>query len=113
MSDRTAANSTNGQGGPGDHNGNRQTESASENAARSRDLPTSLNNEHNNDSSQRCQHICQQQLDLHYYRKFLEDLVVVVRDANSDSVARLISLIRSGASNEEIHSALQRVQADS
>ncbi|KAJ5506118.1 hypothetical protein N7453_005075 [Penicillium expansum] len=106
MSDRTAANSTNGQGGPGDHNGNRQTESASENAA-------SLNNEHNNDSSQRCQHICQQQLDLDYYRKFLEDLVVVVRDANSDSVARLISLIRSGASNEEIHSALQRVQADS
>ncbi|KGO65683.1 hypothetical protein PITC_007990 [Penicillium italicum] len=95
MSDHTAANSTNGQGGPG----NRQPESASENAAR-------LNIEHSSDSAQHRQ----QQLDLNYYRKFLEDLVAVMRDAHSDSVAQLVSLIRSGASNQEIYNALQRVQ---
>ncbi|KAJ5375203.1 hypothetical protein N7517_007209 [Penicillium concentricum] len=100
MSDRTAANSTNGHGSPGDRSGGRQTElSGRENAS-----------EHTNDSPERRQEIRQQEVDLNYYRKFLEDLVSVVRDAHSESVSRIISLIRSGASNEEIHVAIQRVQ---
>ncbi|CRL29083.1 unnamed protein product [Penicillium camemberti] len=103
MSDRTAANSTNGQGGQGGRNEVRQTESTNENAAR----------EHNNDSPERRQQIHQQELDLNYYRKFLEDLVAVMRDAHSDSVAQLVSLIRSGASNEDIHNTLRRVQDES
>ncbi|EKV04529.1 hypothetical protein Pdw03_0523 [Penicillium digitatum] len=102
MSDRTAENSTNGQGGPGD----RQPESASE-------IPASQNSEHSSDSPQHRQQICQQETDLNYYRKFLEDLVAVMRDAHSDSVAQLVLLIRSGASNEEIHLALQRVRDES
>ncbi|KAJ5598117.1 hypothetical protein N7537_008201 [Penicillium hordei] len=100
MSHRTAANS-NGQG-QGDRNEVRQTESTSENAA-------SLNSEHNNDSAE----TRQQELDLDYYQKFLEDLVAVMRDAPSDSVARLVLLIRSGASNEDIHNAIRRVQDES
>ncbi|KAJ5202549.1 hypothetical protein N7449_004628 [Penicillium cf. viridicatum] len=103
MLNRTAANSTNGQGGQGDRNEVRQTESTSENAA-------SLNSEHNNDSPEHRQQIRQQEHDLNYYRRFLEDLVAVMRDAHSDSVARLVLLIRSGASNEDIYNALRRVQ---
>ncbi|KAJ5699936.1 hypothetical protein N7536_002949 [Penicillium majusculum] len=106
MPNLNAANSINGQGGQGDRNEVRQTESTSENAAR-------LNSEHNNDSHERRQQIFQQELDLNYYRKFLEDLVAVMREAHSDSVAQLVSLIRSGASKEEIHNTLQRVQDDS
>ncbi|KAJ5962257.1 hypothetical protein N7501_007198 [Penicillium viridicatum] len=102
MSDRTAANPTNGQGGQGG-NEIRQTESTSENAA-------NLNSEHNNDSLERRQQIRQQELDLNYYRRFLEDLVAVMRDAHSDSVAQLLLLIRSGASNEDIRNTLRRVQ---
>ncbi|KUM58217.1 hypothetical protein ACN42_g8937 [Penicillium freii] len=109
MSDRTTANPTNGQGGQGS-NEIRQTESTSENAA-------NLNSEHNNDSPERRQQIRQQirqqELDLVYYRKFLEDLVAVMRDAHSDSVAQLVLLIRSGASNEDIHNTLRRVQDES
>lgn len=75
--------------------------------------PPSLNSEHNHDSHERRQQILQQELDLNYYRKFLEDLVAVMREAHSDSVAQLVSLIRSGASKEEIHNTLQRVQDDS
>lgn len=75
--------------------------------------PPSLNSEHNNDSHERRQQILQQELDLNYYRKFLEDLVAVMREAHSDSVAQLVSLIRSGASKEEIHNTLRRVQDDS
>ncbi|OQE13614.1 hypothetical protein PENFLA_c045G05252 [Penicillium flavigenum] len=104
MPDLTAAHSTNGQGDPADRNGVRQTNSVrNENA-------TSLNIEHNSDSPERCQQIHQQELDLNYYRKFLEELFAVMRDAHSDSVAQLVLLIRSGASNGEIHAALQRVQ---
>ncbi|CAI7650744.1 unnamed protein product [Penicillium viridicatum] len=105
MSDRTTANPTNGQGGQGG-NEIRQTESTSENAA-------NLNSEHNNDSPERRQQIRQQELDLVYYRKFLEDLVAVMRDAHSDAVAQLVLLIRSGASNEDIHNTLRRVQDES
>ncbi|KAJ5504499.1 hypothetical protein N7463_007373 [Penicillium fimorum] len=102
MSDRTAANATNG-GAPGDRNGSRQTElSGRENAS-----------EYTNDSPERRQEILQQEADLNYYRKFLEDLVAVMRDAHSESIARIISLIRSGASNEDIHIALQRIQDES
>lgn len=75
-------------------------------------FPLSLNSEHN-DSHERRQQIRQQELDLNYYRKFLEDLVAVMREAHSDSVAQLVSLIRSGASKEEIHNTLRRVQDDS
>ncbi|KAI2730861.1 hypothetical protein DTO027I6_648 [Penicillium roqueforti] len=104
MSNRTAAVSTNDQGGPGACNGARQTESArGENAA-------NLTSAHAIDSPRRCQQISQQEIELNYYRKFLEDLVAVVRDAHSDAVARLVSLIRSGASKEDIRLALQRVQ---
>ncbi|KAJ6149750.1 hypothetical protein N7471_000949 [Penicillium samsonianum] len=103
MSGRTPATSTNGQGGPGDRNGDHQTVSAHENVA-------GLNSELASDLSQRRQQIRQQELDLNYYRKFLEDLVTVMRDAHSDAVAQLVLLIRSGASNEQIHVALQRVQ---
>ncbi|KXG51044.1 uncharacterized protein PGRI_066160 [Penicillium griseofulvum] len=100
MSDRTAANSMNDQGAPGDRNGARQTGSVTrENAS-----------EDTNDSPERRQQIRQQEVDLNYYRKFLEDLVGVMRDAHSESVAQIVSLIRSGASNEEIHIALQRVR---
>ncbi|KAJ5415452.1 hypothetical protein N7465_004147 [Penicillium sp. CMV-2018d] len=106
MSDRTTANSANGQGGQGGRNEIRQTESTSENAA-------NLNSEHNNDSLERRQQIRQQELDLNYYRRFLEDLVAVMRDAHSDSVAQLVLLIRSGASNEDIHNTLRRVQDES
>ncbi|CAI7591833.1 unnamed protein product [Penicillium crustosum] len=105
MSDRTAANSVDGQGGQGGRNEVKQTDSTSENATR-------LNREHN-DSPERRQQIHQQELDLNYYRKFLEDLVAVMREAHSDSVAHLVSLIRSGASNEEIHNTLRRVQDES
>lgn len=76
--------------------------------------PPSLNIEHTSDSPEHRQQIRQQmrqqELDLNYYRKFLEDLVAVMRDAHNDSVAQLVLLIRSGASNGEIHAALQRVQ---
>ncbi|KAJ5253195.1 hypothetical protein N7489_003605 [Penicillium chrysogenum] len=89
----TAAFSTNSQGGPADRNVVRQT--------------GSVRNE--NATSVRRQ-ILPQELDLNYYRKFLGDLVTVMRDAKTDSVARLVLLIRSGASNGEIHAALQRVQ---
>ncbi|KAJ5823041.1 hypothetical protein N7447_005381 [Penicillium robsamsonii] len=102
MSDRTATNSTNG-GAPEDRNGGRQTESSGrENAS-----------EHTNDSPERRQEILQQEVDLNYYRKLLEDLVAVIRDAHSESIARIISLIRSGASNEDIHIALQHIQDES
>ncbi|KAJ5205739.1 hypothetical protein N7472_002187 [Penicillium cf. griseofulvum] len=102
MSDRTAANSTNDQGAPGDRNGARQTKSAGRENAR----------EDTNGSPERRQ-IRQQEIDLNYYRKFLKDLVGVIRDSHSESVARIVSLIRSGASNEEIHIALQRVREES
>ncbi|KAJ5174119.1 uncharacterized protein N7500_002050 [Penicillium coprophilum] len=102
MSDRTTANS-HGHGAPADRNGNRQTESAGrENAS-----------QHASYSPERIEQIRQQESDLNYYRKFLEDLVSVMRDAHSESVARIVSLIRSGASNEEIHIALQRVRDES
>ncbi|KAJ5942636.1 hypothetical protein N7516_002804 [Penicillium verrucosum] len=106
MSDHTTANSINGQEGQGDQrdrNEARQTESTSENTA-------SLNSEHNNDSPGQSR---QQELDLNYYRKFLEDLVGIMRDAHSDSVAQLVLLIRSGASNEEIRNTIRRVQDES
>ncbi|CAP98173.1 hypothetical protein PCH_Pc22g08850 [Penicillium rubens Wisconsin 54-1255] len=77
---------------------------------RSRDLPTSLNIGHTSDSPERRQQIREQELDLNYYREFLDELFAVMRDAHSDSVARLVSLIRAGASNGEIHAALQRAQ---
>ncbi|KAJ5972522.1 uncharacterized protein N7479_002440 [Penicillium vulpinum] len=99
MSNRTASNS-NGHGAPGNRNGNRQTDLAGENAAI----------EHAGDSPERRQQIRQQEIELNYYRKFLEDLVGVMRDAHSESVAQIVSLIRSGASNEEIQIALQRVR---
>ncbi|CAI7612711.1 unnamed protein product [Penicillium glandicola] len=96
MSNHTAANS-NGR----DRNGDHQAESAGNPNAAS---------EHTNDSPERHQEIRQQELDLNYYRKFLEDLVSVMRDAHSDSVDQIVSLIRSGASNAEIHIALRRIQ---
>ncbi|CAG8303921.1 unnamed protein product [Penicillium nalgiovense] len=104
MPDLTAALSTNSQGSPADRNGVRQTDSVRNANA------TSLNIEHTSDSPEHRQQIRQQELDLNYYRKFLEDLVAVMRDAHNDSVAQLVLLIRSGASNGEIHAALQRVQ---
>ncbi|KAJ9480879.1 hypothetical protein VN97_g12643 [Penicillium thymicola] len=106
MSDHTTANSINSQGDQGDqgdHNEVRQTESTSENTA-------SLNSEPNNASSEQ---IRQQELGLNYYRKFLEDLVGIMRDAHSDSVAQLVLLIRSGASNEDIRNTIRRVQDES
>ncbi|KAJ5441230.1 hypothetical protein N7491_003636 [Penicillium cf. griseofulvum] len=80
MSDRTAANSTNDQGAPGDRNGARQTKSAGRENAR----------EDTNGSPERRQ-IRQQEIDLNYYRKFLKDLVGVIRDSHSESVARIVS----------------------
>lgn len=50
--------------------------------------------------------------DLHYYRTFLEDLVAVVRDHDADTVSRIVNLIRSGASNEEIYIAIRQLQAN-
>lgn len=64
-----------------------------------------------NPASDLSQHfqLVQQEHDLHYYRSFLENLVSVVRDGHADTVAQIVSLIRSGASNEEIHRAIQPV----
>jgi hypothetical protein len=53
--------------------------------------------------------LVQQEQDLDYYRTFLDNLVSVIRDSRSDTVADILALIRSGASNEEIHRALQAV----
>ncbi|CAI7605360.1 unnamed protein product [Penicillium bialowiezense] len=50
--------------------------------------------------------------DLNYYRTFLEDLVAVMRDGDADAVSRIVTLIRSGASNEEIYHAIQQLQAE-
>ncbi|OQE43124.1 hypothetical protein PENCOP_c003G08798 [Penicillium coprophilum] len=102
MSDRTTAN-TNGHGAPADRNGNCQIESAGRGNA----------SQLASDSLERIEQIRQQEFDLNYYRTFLENLVSVMRDAHSESVARIVSLIRSGASNEEIHIALQRVRDES
>ncbi|KAF3016388.1 hypothetical protein E8E15_006968 [Penicillium rubens] len=104
MPDLSAACSITDHGGPADRNGVRQTNSVrNENA-------TSLNIGHTSDSPERRQQIREQELDLNYYREFLDELFAVMRDAHSDSVARLVSLIRAGASNGEIHAALQRAQ---
>ncbi|KAJ5476160.1 hypothetical protein N7475_001889 [Penicillium sp. IBT 31633x] len=106
MSDRNAANASfTSQEGPGNRNGQGQT------AAVDSVNGTSINGSApGNESPERRQQIIQQEIDLNYYRKFLEDLVAVMRDAHSDAVAHLIALIRSGASKEEIHLALQTVQ---
>lgn len=50
----------------------------------------------------------QQERDLIYYRKFVQDLVAVMRDARSESVTKLIALIRSGASHNDIQKAVER-----
>jgi hypothetical protein len=74
---------------------------------------TPNSSERTNDSPERREQIRQQEHDLNYYRKFLEDLVGVMRDAQSEAVAELVALIRSGASNGEIHVALARVLEES
>ncbi|KAJ5779210.1 hypothetical protein N7457_006930 [Penicillium paradoxum] len=66
----------------------------------------------NSSEDQQPARLAQQERDLVYYRKFLEDLVAVMRDARSESVTQIIALIRSGASHDEIQTALHRVQSE-
>lgn len=47
-----------------------------------------------------------------YYRAFLEDLITVMRNADADAVSLIVSLIRSGASNDEVYHAIQQLQSD-
>ncbi|KAJ5138977.1 uncharacterized protein N7515_003825 [Penicillium bovifimosum] len=96
-----------GQGATDDHNGQPQTRSA---GSESTGSPNTSENTH--DSPERREQIRQQELRLNYYRKFLEDLVGFMRDAQSESVADLVALIRSGASDEEILVALERVKEE-
>ncbi|KAJ5545198.1 hypothetical protein N7535_006419 [Penicillium sp. DV-2018c] len=70
-------------------------------------------NEGTNDSPERREQIRQQETILNYYRKYLEDLVCFMRDARSESVADLVALIRSGATDEEIRAALEHTKRES
>ena len=44
--------------------------------------------------------------ELEYYRAFLDQLLGVVRDGNPATVERVLSVIRSGASHQEISAAM-------
>ncbi|PLB39729.1 uncharacterized protein BDW47DRAFT_124403 [Aspergillus candidus] len=46
--------------------------------------------------------------DLEYYRVFLEQLLSLVCHGDQATVARMVSLIRSGASQQEIFAALSQ-----
>ena len=46
---------------------------------------------------------------LEYYRAFLDQLLGVVRDGNPATVERVLSVIRSGASHQEIFAAMSQV----
>lgn len=47
--------------------------------------------------------------ELEYYRAFLDQLLGVVRDGNQATVERVLSVIRSGASHQEIFAAMSEV----
>ncbi|KAJ5322128.1 hypothetical protein MYU51_002947 [Penicillium brevicompactum] len=96
MADNTASN------GHGQHNERRQNTSATTAGSPTKDEPRANNSYRQSVQPGR---------DLHYYRTFLEDLVAVVRDHDADTVSRIVALIRSGASNEEIYLAIQQLQA--
>ena len=44
--------------------------------------------------------------ELEYYRAFLDQLLGVVRDGNQATVERVLAVIRSGASHQEISAAM-------
>ena len=44
--------------------------------------------------------------EVEYYRTFLDQLLGVVRDGNQATVERVLSVIRSGASHQEIFAAM-------
>ncbi|PYI02563.1 hypothetical protein BO78DRAFT_217720 [Aspergillus sclerotiicarbonarius CBS 121057] len=50
--------------------------------------------------------------ELEYYRNFLEQLLGLVRDGDQEDVNRMISIIRSDASPQEILTALSENTAD-
>lgn len=54
--------------------------------------------------------LAQQEIALKYYRTFLEDLVALMRGGQTEAVAQLVALIRSGASNDKIYHFIQNVQ---
>ncbi|KAJ5874421.1 uncharacterized protein N7529_002851 [Penicillium soppii] len=60
--------------------------------------------------SQSDQQTTQQEHDLEYYRRFLKDLISSIQDGDTAAVDRIVSLIRSGASNQDIHQAVQPVR---
>lgn len=47
--------------------------------------------------------------ELEYYRAFLDQLLGVVRDGNQATVERVLAVIRSGASHQEIFAAMSGV----
>ncbi|PLB50434.1 hypothetical protein P170DRAFT_473989 [Aspergillus steynii IBT 23096] len=51
--------------------------------------------------------------DPEYYKNFLEQLLDLVRNNNQADIARMVSVIRSGASHEEILAAISVVQGES
>ncbi|KAJ5855770.1 uncharacterized protein N7529_009714 [Penicillium soppii] len=52
-----------------------------------------------------------QQQELEFYRAFAKDLFSVISHPETGTVARLVDLIRSGASNQDIHDIIGEIQS--